>query len=165
MFVVTIAVKLPEAAGLVEKVTTRDVVVAAVTVPTAPLLNTTVFCDAVALKARPVMVTVLAFAARPEVLVVTDGTTAATTTAAPLETPFVTTIAERLPTEVGRVESVMVRVVAVAADTEPTAPLLKVTVLLASVVSNPLPMMVNVVAFALRMLPVLAKTTGVTVAI
>jgi hypothetical protein len=32
-------------------------------------------------------------------------------------------------------------------------------------VSNPLPIIVSVVAFALRMLPVLANTTGVTVAI
>ena len=73
-------------------------------------------------------------------------------------------MADRFPTEVGRVVSDTVRVVAVAAETDPTAPLLKVTVLLTSVVSNPLPIIVSVVAFALRMLPVLANTTGVTVA-
>lgn len=163
-FVVTIAVKLPAAAGLVEKETVRDVAVAAVTVPTAPLLNTTVFCDGVVLKASPVIVTVLALAARLVVLTVTDGTTDATTTAAPLDTLFVITIAERFPTDVGRVDNDMVSVVAVAADTEPAAPLLNVTELLASVVSNPLPMIVTVVALALRRFPVLARTTGVTVA-
>ena len=165
LFVVTMAVRLPAAAGLVENVTVRDVAVAAVTVPTAPLLNTTVFCAAVVLKARPVIVIVLAFAARPDVLAVTDGTTDATITDAPLDTLFVTTMADRFPTEVGRVVSDTVRVVAVAAETDPTAPLLKVTVLLTSVVSNPLPITVSVVALALRMLPVFARTTGVTVAI
>jgi hypothetical protein len=165
LFVVTMAVRLPAAAGLVVKVTVSDVAVAAVTVPTAPLLNTTVFCDAVVLKARPVIVTVLALAARPEVITETDGTTDATITDAPLDTLLVTTMADRFPTEVGRVVSDTVRVVAVAAETDPTAPLLKVTVLLTSVVSNPLPIIVSVVAFALRMLPVLANTTGVTVAI
>ena len=164
LFVVTTAVKLPAAAGLVENVTVKDVAVEAVTVPTAPLLNTTVFCEAVVLKARPVIVIVLAFAASPEVLTVTDGTTDATTTDAPLDTPFVTTMADRFPTVVGRVDSDMVSVVAVAAETEPTAPLLNVTTLLARVVSNPLPIIVSVVALALRTLPELAKTTGVTVA-
>lgn len=164
LFVVTMAVRLPAAAGLVENVTVRDVAVAAVTVPTAPLLNTTVFCEAVVLKARPVIVTVLAFAARFEVLAVTDGTTDATTTDAPLDTLFVTTIADRFPTVVGRVVSDTVSVVAVAAETEPTAPLLNVTALLASIVSNPLPIIVSVVALALRTLPEFASTTGVTVA-
>lgn len=164
LFVVTTAVRLPAAAGFVDNVTVRDVAVAAVTVPTAPLLNTTEFCDAVVLKARPVIVTVLAFAARPEVLAVTDGTTEATTTDAPLDTLFVTTIADRFPTEVGNVVSDTVRDVAVAADTDPTAPLLNVTELLASVVSNPLPMIMSVAVLAFRILPVLARTTGVTVA-
>ena len=164
LFVVTMAVKLPAAAGLVVNVTVSDVAVAAVTVPTAPLLKTTVFWDAVVLKAKPVIVTVLAFAARPEVLTVTDGTTDATTTDAPLDTLFVTTIADRFPTDVGRVVSDTVNAVAVAAETEPTAPLLNVTTLLASVVSNPLPIIVSVVALALRTLPELARTTGVTVA-
>jgi hypothetical protein len=164
LFVVTIAVKLPAADGLVENVTVKEVAVAAVTVPTAPLLNTTVFCEAVVLNARPLIVTVLTFAARPAVLTETDGTTDATTTDAPLDTPFVTTIADRFPTDVGRVVSDTVSAVAVAADTEPTAPLLKVTALLASVVSNPLPMIVSVVALALSTLPELARTTGVTVA-
>ena len=164
LFVVTMAVRMPAAAGLVENVTVRDVAVAAVTVPTAPLLNTTVFCDAVVLKARPVIVTVLAFAARPEVLAVTDGITDATTTDAPLDTLFVTTTADRFPTVVGSVVSDTVSVVAVAAEIEPTAPLLNVTALLASVVSNPLPIIVSVVALALRTFPELASTTGVTVA-
>lgn len=158
------AVKLPAVVGLVENVTVNDVAVAVVTVPTAPLLNTTVFWDAVVLKARPLIVTVLAFAARPEELAVTDGTTEATTTDAPLDTPFVTTIADRFPTDVGRVVSDTVSAVAVAAETVPAAPLLKVTELLASVVSNPLPIIVSVVVLALRTLPELASTTGVTVA-
>jgi hypothetical protein len=46
---VTIAVKLP-AAGLVEKVTVSAVAVAAVTVPTAPLLNVTKLLPGVVLK-------------------------------------------------------------------------------------------------------------------
>ena len=164
LFVVTMAVRMPAAAGLVENVTVRDVAVAAVTVPTAPLLNTTVFCEAVVLKARPVIVTVLAYAVRFEVLAVTDGITDATTTDAPLDTLFVTTTADRFPTVVGSVVSDTVSVVAVAAEIEPTAPLLNVTALLASVVSNPLPIIVSVVALALRTLPELARTTGVTVA-
>lgn len=41
--VVTIAVKLPTAVGLVVNDTVSVLAVAAVTVPTAPLLNTTVF--------------------------------------------------------------------------------------------------------------------------
>src|SRR5258708_5806314 len=45
--VVTAAVKLPRAVGFVEKVTVSEVAVAAVTVPTAPLLKTTVLCEAV----------------------------------------------------------------------------------------------------------------------
>ena len=117
-----------------------------------------------ALNPRPVIVTPLALAAKPVVLAVTEGMTEPTITAAPLETPFVTTIAERSPIEVGRVVRVMVKDDAVAAVIDPTAPLLNVTELFAIVVSYPLPMIVKVEALADRMLPVFASTTGVTVA-
>lgn len=48
---VTTAVKLPAVAGLVLNVTVKDVEVAAVTVPTAPLLNVTVLFAATGLNA------------------------------------------------------------------------------------------------------------------
>ncbi len=57
---VMMAVSDPAFTGLVEKVTTRLVAVADVTVPTAPLLNTTVLLPAVGLKPNPLMVIVLA---------------------------------------------------------------------------------------------------------
>lgn len=44
---VTIAVKLPAVVGDVDKVTVNDVAVAAVTVPTAPLLKVTVLSPGV----------------------------------------------------------------------------------------------------------------------
>ena len=56
------------------------------------------------------------------------------------------TIAVKFP-PFGRVEKVTVKVVAVAAVTVPTAPLLKITVLLPTVVLNPNPRIVIVVAF------------------
>jgi hypothetical protein len=52
----------------------------------------------------------------------------------------------------GFVEKVTVNWVAVALSTVPTAPLLKVTVLLAAVVSNPEPAMVMVLALIARLL-------------
>ena len=55
------------------------------------------------------------------------------------------TTAVMLPVLVGSVEKVTVNWVAVALVTVPTAPLLKVTVLLAAVVENPVPAMVRVV--------------------
>lgn len=76
-FVVTIAVKLP-AAGRVEKVTVKAVDVAFVTVPTAPLLNTTRLFRAVVSKPVPAMVTVLESAAKLDVLKVTVGARVAT---------------------------------------------------------------------------------------
>lgn len=48
---VTTAVKLPALVGLVENVTVSEVAVAAVTAPTAPLLNTTLLLAAV--KSKP----------------------------------------------------------------------------------------------------------------
>ena len=48
---VTVAVRLPAVAGLVLNVTVNDVDVAAVTVPTAPLVNVTELLPTVGLKA------------------------------------------------------------------------------------------------------------------
>ena len=50
---VTIAVKLPTDVGLVENVVSSAVALAAVTVPTAPLLKATVLFAAVASKPNP----------------------------------------------------------------------------------------------------------------
>ena len=75
---VTIAVKLPAEAGLVEKVTVKLVADAEVTVPTALLLSTTVLFDAVASKPKPLITTVVEFAAKPTVRLVTTGITVAT---------------------------------------------------------------------------------------
>jgi hypothetical protein len=74
------------------------------------------------------------------------------------------TLAVIFPTDVGFVESVTVRTVAVAVVTVPTAPLLSVTVLFDAVVSKPNPLIVMVDAFAARF-AVLAAITGCTVAI
>jgi hypothetical protein len=78
LLTVTIAVKFPTDVGLVVRVTVSDVVVAAATVPTAPLLNTTVFEFAVALKPAPAITIVAALIAKPAVLLVTTGMTLAT---------------------------------------------------------------------------------------
>lgn len=75
--VVTIAVKLPADVGLVENVTVNAVGVAAVTDPTAPLLNTTELFARMGLKPNPLMLTVDALAARLAVLTVTTGVTVA----------------------------------------------------------------------------------------
>ena len=74
--VVTTAVKLP-AAGLVENVTVSEVAVALVTVPTAPLLNTTVLFAAVVLKPVPAIVMVVAEFDKLVLLLVTVGVTVA----------------------------------------------------------------------------------------
>ena len=140
---VTTAVRLPAAAGLKEKVTVRVVLVAAVTVPTAPLSNATRLLAGVVSKPKPLMTNVAALTATFAVLVVTTGITVATSTAAPLLILFVVTTAVRFPAVSGRVESVMVSDVAVASVTVPTAPLSKTTVLLAAVVSKPKPLIVS----------------------
>ncbi len=74
---VTTAVKLP-AVGLVDNVTLSDVAVAEVTVPTAPLLNTTVLSDAVVSKPVPAIVSVFAVASKFVELKVTAGASVAT---------------------------------------------------------------------------------------
>jgi len=66
--------------------------------------------------------------------------------------PKVVTTAVMLPVLVGSVEKVTVNWVAVELVTVPTAPLGKVTVLLAGVVENPVPAMVRVVALIARLL-------------
>ena len=77
-FDVTIAVRLPRATGFVENVTVSAVAEAEVTVPTAPLLNTTVLLPATVANPKPLIVTVVALIARLEVLLVTTGITVAT---------------------------------------------------------------------------------------
>lgn len=137
---VTTAVKLPALVGLVENVTVSEVAVAAVTVPTAPLLNTTLLLAAVRSKPKPLIVIVLASAARLLALLVTTGLVVATCTAEPLLMPFVVTMAFRLPAA-GAVDKVTVNRVAVAEATVPAAPESNTTLLLPAVVSNPRPTM------------------------
>lgn len=161
---VTTAVNEPAIVGLVENVTVNEVEVAAVTVPTAPLLNETELLAVVGLKAVPAIVIVEASAAKLEVLLVTTGRTAAICTAVPLLTPPVVTTAVRLPATVGLVPKVTVNVVAVAPVTVPTAPLFITTTLLPGVAaSKPDPLMVTVAALA-AIAAELLVTTGVTVA-
>ena len=62
---------------MVENDTVSDVAVAAVTVPTAPLLKTTVLFAAVVLKPVPAIVIVFAELDKLEVLLVTVGVTVA----------------------------------------------------------------------------------------
>ncbi len=162
--IVTMAVRLPAAVGLVLKVTVKLVGEADVTVPTAPLSNVTVLLPAVASKPKPLMVTVVAFAAKAAVLSVTTGVTVATCTAALLLIPLVVTIAVKLPAVVGLVLKVTVSDVAVAAVTVPTAPLLNVTVLLLAVGLKAWPAIVMVFALAASE-AVLLVTTGRTDAI
>lgn len=75
---VTTAVRTTGDVGLVLKVTVREVVVAAVTVPTAPLLKTTVLLAAAVSNPNPLIVRVVSSASRLEVLLVTTGTTVET---------------------------------------------------------------------------------------
>lgn len=163
-FVVTIAVKLPRVVGLVSILTVSVVAVAAVTVPTAPLLNVTTLFKAVVSNANPLIVILVALLASVVALRVTLGRMRATCTGDPLDFVLVVTTAVMLPTLVGFVPMVTVRVVAVAAETVPVAPLLNTTVLLLGVVSKPTPVMVSVLSEADRFV-VVAVTTGITEAI
>ena len=74
-FVVTDAVKLPTAVGLVVYVTVRRVAVDVVTLPTAPLLNVTTFRAAVVSNPKPLISMVEALKPTPAVLLVTTGIT------------------------------------------------------------------------------------------
>ncbi len=162
---VTTAVRSPTAVGAVVIVTVKDVAVALDTVPAAPLLNTTELFAAVGLKPRPAMVRVVPLMARLVVALVTTGATVAIWTAAALGALLVVTKAVKLPADVGLVLNVTVSDVAVADETVPTAPLLNVTVLLAAVVSKPMPLMTTLEALAASDRPALAFTTGMTRAI
>jgi len=145
---VNTAVKLPVEVGGEVKVTVSWVDVVAVTVPAAPLLNVTVLLAAVVSNPVPAMIIVAALRGRLVLLVITVGaaTAVATWTALPLLCPFVVTVAVRLPVEDGSVVKVTVSWFEVAAVTVPTAPRLNATILLAAVGSNPVPLMVIVVA-------------------
>jgi hypothetical protein len=162
VFVVTIAVRLPTMVGRVENVTVSEVDVAAVTVPTAPLLNTTVLLAAVESKPEPLMVMVFALTNILPVFWVTIGFMVATCTAAALLTPFEVTITVSRPADEAGVVSVTVSEVAVADVTVPSAPLLNVTLLLLAVVSKPAPLITKVVALSSKLLELLV-TTGTTV--
>ncbi len=75
---VTVAERTSADVGLVEKVTVIAVLVAAVTVPAAPLSNTTVLLPGVELNPNPLMTTVAELAAKLEALKVITGLTVAT---------------------------------------------------------------------------------------
>src|SRR5262249_15819585 len=107
-FVVTLADRLPAFVGFVENETVSEVAVEEVTVPTAPLLKVTVLLPAVVSKPRPLIVMLLALAARLLVLLVTTGVTVATCTAVPLLTLLVVTTAVKLPAVLGLAENVTV---------------------------------------------------------
>ena len=160
--VVTIAVRLPAVAGFVENMTVSDVVVAEVTVPTAPLSKTTVLFAAIGLKLLPLIVTVLPVAAMLVVVDVTTGATVAIGVAELLNAPVVTTTVNG-PPMFGNAASVTLRDVVVAAVIMPTAPLLNAIELLVIVELNPKPAMVSVVVPAAKAV-VFAVTVGTTVA-
>jgi hypothetical protein len=160
---VTTAVKLPAVVGLVPKLTVSEVAVAAVTVPTAPLLNTTLLFPAVVSNPKPAMVMVVASTDITAALEVTDGATVATCTDDPLLTPLEVTVAVRLPAVRGLVLKDIVSDVAVADVTVPTALLLNATVFCAALVWKPKPVMVIVAPLA-DWFVVLLVMTGVIVA-
>ena len=162
--VVTTTFSGPAMFGNAANVILSEVVVAAVIMPTAPLLKLTELFVIVELKPKPAIVSVVVPAANAVVLDVTVGTTLATCTALPLLRLLVVTTVVRFPTVVGLVDKVTVSKLAVAVVTVPTTPLLKVTVLLAAVVENPNPLMVIVAEFAPRF-AVLLVMTGITLAI
>jgi hypothetical protein len=148
LLVLTIAVKSPAVVGEVESVTVSDVAVASVTVPTAPLSNTSVLFPAVVSKPYPAIVIVVALAGRLAVLLVMTGMTVAICTAAPLLILPVVMTAVKLPAMVGNTDNDTVRDVFVADVTVPTAPFVKVTVLLPAVESKPTPTISTLVALA-----------------
>ena len=117
----TTAVKLPAVVGFVENVTVSDVVVAEVTVPTAPLSKTTLLFAAIGSKLVPVIVIVVAVAARLVAAVVTVGDTVAIAVAALPKPPVVTTTVIGPPT-LGKAARVTLSDVEVAAVIIPTAP-------------------------------------------
>ena len=159
----TWAVKSPTAVGLTVNATVSDVLVLAVTVPTAPLLKLTVLLLGVELKPTPVITTWLALMASGLLLIATVGITLATPTAVPLDIELLVTTAVRLPTEVGAPSKVTVSDVAVAVVTVPVAPLFNTILLFAGVGSNPKPLITKVAALTSKAALALV-TTGATVA-
>ena len=87
-------------------------------------MRLTVLREAIGSNPKPLIVSVVESANNVAVLVVITGFTLATCNAAPLVWPAVVTMAVRLPAAFGFVEKLTVKVVAVAAVTVPTAPLL-----------------------------------------
>lgn len=150
--------------GRVENETVRAVVVALVTVPTAPLLKVTTLLFAVVLKPNPLMINVDSSPPRVVVLLLITPIMLATCTVGLLATEFVVTVAVRLPTEVGLVLNVTVSRVAVALDTVPMAPLLNETTFREAIGSNPTPL-ISRVDELIPILAVLTVTEGPTDAI
>ena len=137
--------------GGVVKFTVNEVVVADVTLPTAPLLKVTVLLPTVS-NPVPAMVSVVALIARLLVVFkVTVGaaTMVATWVEALPAPPKTVTTAVRLPSD-GALLKVTVNEVVLAEVTVPV-PELKVTVLLPAVVSNPVPVMVMVGALIAKL--------------
>lgn len=163
MLVVTVAVKLPTVVGLTDSATVSELDVALVTVPTAPLLNATVFWEAVASKPTPAMTIVSSLIPSTVELAVTAGLTVATWTGEPLLIELLVTTAVRFPTAVGAVVMLTVSEVAVAVVTVPAAPLLKTIVLLPAVGLKPKPLIVTVEPLIAKLVIALV-TTGATVA-
>lgn len=163
VFVATMAVNGPAVLGGVVNVTVSWVAVAALTLPTAKPLKSTVLLPGVVLKPKPSIVMLGALAAKSAVLLVITGTTVATCTGETLATLFVVTVTESGPAAVGAVVILTVNCVSDAAETVPAAPLVNVTVLLAAVSSKPSPLIMIVVALAARFAR-LAVTLGTTVA-
>ena len=161
--VVTTALRAPAAVGGVVRFTVSDLAVAAVTVPTAPFVSVTVLFAAVGSNPNPLIVSVVASAAKLTELLVMTGVTVATCTAVGLLMPPVLTTTVKDPAVAGLVEKVTVIDVAVADVTSPTAPLFKVTVLFAIVGSKPNPLITRVAPLAVKF-AVLLVTTGITVA-
>lgn len=75
LFVVTIAVRLPAVLGFLENAMTKEVGLAEVTIPRAPLLKTTVLREATESKPNPLIVTPLELGDRFAMLLVTTGAT------------------------------------------------------------------------------------------
>ncbi len=158
----TTAVKAPAVVGFVENVTVSEVVVADVTVPTAPLSKTTVLFAAIGSKLVPVIVTVVVVAAMFVIVDATVGDTLAMAVAALLKPPVVTMTDSGPPTS-GNAARVMLSDVEVAAVIIPTAPWLKEMELFVIVESKPKPVIVKVLVPEARSV-VLDVTLGTTVA-
>ena len=113
-------------------------------------------------KPVPVIVIVEALMARIAVLELTVGaaTMSATSTGVPLVPPFEVTTAVRLPLVLSCVVRFTVNWVDVAEVIAPEAPLLKVTVLLLGVVSNPDPSIIKVFVALIARAEELRVTVG-----